>query len=55
MAIEDGRVVLREEDMDNIELAEDLFGEPYPRAVEFEKGAAKDHTNRPRKLRFDEF
>jgi hypothetical protein len=55
MAIEDGRLVLKEEGVDTVQLDDSLFGEPYPRAVEFDKGPAKDHTKKPRKLRVDEF
>jgi hypothetical protein len=56
MAVEDGRLILADDvDIDNVELNEELFGTPYPRFQEFAKVAVKDHTDRPRKLRFDEF
>ena len=55
MSLEDGRVVLTEEGVDSVELDERLFDEPIPLAREFMKGPAKNHTKKPRKLRFDEF
>jgi hypothetical protein len=55
MAIEDGRLVINEEDVDNVELDEQLFGEPFPRHAHYSRGPPKDHTIKPRRLRKSEF
>jgi len=55
MAIEDGRVVLKDDELASVDLDEKLFGERIPRFSDFPKGSAKNHTDKPRNLRYDEF
>lgn len=56
MSVEDGRLVMADEkEIEHVEVDDKLFREPLPRRNDFGKAPEKDHTNKPRKLRYDEF
>ncbi|CAD5215835.1 unnamed protein product [Bursaphelenchus xylophilus] len=55
MSLEDGRDVLDDDVLQNVEFRPDWLGDPLPRSIYYQKGPAKDFSQTPRKLRVDEF
>ncbi|KAK6045608.1 hypothetical protein COOONC_15739 [Cooperia oncophora] len=56
MAIKDGRAVIPDDEFKfEVHLDDTLFGEPFPKAVEYPRGAPENHTIKPRKLKPEEY
>ncbi|KHJ74938.1 hypothetical protein OESDEN_25445 [Oesophagostomum dentatum] len=51
MAIKDGRKVIPDDEFKfEVHLDDSLFGEPYPKPMQYPKGPAENYTIKPRKL-----
>ncbi|VDL80459.1 unnamed protein product [Nippostrongylus brasiliensis] len=56
MAITDGRTIVPDDEHKfDVHLDDQLFGEPFPKACEFPRGPAENHTRPPRKLKVEEY
>lgn len=55
MAVEDGREVIVDEEQKNVQTDPCLFGEPFPRAKIFPRGAPENHKIRPSPLKVTEY
>ncbi|KAK5975442.1 hypothetical protein GCK32_004929 [Trichostrongylus colubriformis] len=56
MAIKDGRSVVPDQEFKfEVHLDDSLFGEPFPRARVYPRGAAENHKIMPRKLKPEEY
>lgn len=55
MAQEDGRSIIPDADQNYVETDPLLFGIPFPRCIEYPRGAAKNHKNKPRKIEPQEY
>ncbi|CAI4228567.1 unnamed protein product [Auanema sp. JU1783] len=55
MAEREGRRVIPDDNEFKYKLEDSLFGEPYPKAIQYPKGASENHTNKPRKLKPEEY
>ncbi|KJH52013.1 ribosomal protein L20 [Dictyocaulus viviparus] len=56
MAIKDGRPIIPDDEHRfEVYLSDSLFGEPHLKAKQFPRGAAKNHTFKPRKLQLSEY
>jgi hypothetical protein len=56
MALVDGKeIVHKAEELAHVQIDSSLFGQPFPHARVYPKGASENHMNVPRKLKLEEY